>query len=136
MPHGVPPSFVKTASSVHRCLPAETIAAIALRSAQIVNPNERFSTLAPIKISPSVARSAAPTKYPLYGAYARLRTSFALAIRISSLEMDNRHSLPAFARFAIAIGHYLGMLFKSFLGDLSQDALALSVDDAQVRRPG
>jgi hypothetical protein len=45
---------------------AETIAE---RSAQIVNPNDRFSMLAPVTTDPSSHSKAAPTRNPEYGEY-------------------------------------------------------------------
>src|SRR6266851_1258701 len=50
--------------------PAATAWKIALRSAQIVWPNDAFSTLQPANTRPSDVRTAAPTGNRLYGQYA------------------------------------------------------------------
>jgi hypothetical protein len=44
--------------------PAVTAAVTAARSAQMVNPKERFSTLQPVKIRPLAHSNAAPTPKP------------------------------------------------------------------------
>ena len=52
----------------------------AARSAQMVSPNDRFSTLHPVKTSPPSVNNAAPTANFEYTAYACSLADFAAAI--------------------------------------------------------
>ena len=70
-PHGETPLRLTTAIAVNSRSPAATAAPTATRSAQIVRPNETFSTFTPWKIRPLAVRSAAPTGKFENGQYAR-----------------------------------------------------------------
>src|SRR6185437_16031239 len=77
-------SVTSTRCANSRC-PSEIAAATAARSAQIPAGYEEFSTLHPAITVPSGVSSAAPTRKPEYGAYARaIACSAALRIRASS----------------------------------------------------
>jgi hypothetical protein len=69
-PHGVTGVFEsETTTKASKSLsPSAMAAQMAALSAQIVKPNERFSTLHPMKIRPLFPRSAAPTANCEYGA--------------------------------------------------------------------
>ena len=73
-PHGeigrLPPTIANATNSFS---PAVMAPAIALRSAQIVNPYDALSMLHPAKISPELAINPAPTRRFEEGAYARAR---------------------------------------------------------------
>ena len=79
MPHGEAGSRspVTTAHAIGSRSPAAIIVMTAARSAQIVAPNDAFSTFVPTKMLPFFVAIAAPTAYFEYGEYDRFRTSFA-----------------------------------------------------------
>jgi len=60
-------SGVETASARNSRRPVPTALATAARSAQIVSPKERFSTLVPVTTVPSAHSRAAPTRKREYG---------------------------------------------------------------------
>ncbi len=68
-PTGAAESGVDIANAMNRRRPELTAASTALRSAQTVRPNERFSTFVPVKTEPSSQSSAAPTRKWEYGEY-------------------------------------------------------------------
>src|SRR6185369_2283946 len=84
-PHGIGPSSASATTAMARKdrAPWESAWNSATRSAQQVSPKLALSTLAPVKISPEVLRSAAPTRKPEYGATACERASSAAATRRS-----------------------------------------------------
>lgn len=94
---------------------------IATRSAQLVNPNEAFSMLQPANTEPSAAKSAAPTVYCEYGAYAWARARFAIWIRTRIVSVS-RSTLAA--RFFLVLGLVGGGFFS--------DMLCLDLDNAPV----
>ena len=59
--------LVAIASVVKSCEPSDTAFTSAVRSAHHVRPRLAFATLQPVKIRPSLARSAAPTWIFEYG---------------------------------------------------------------------
>src|SRR6266545_3761058 len=87
MPHGNPGSGpgVATAMANNSFALPSTAAATAFLSAHTHKPYEAFSTLAPVNTrfgSEAVrVNSTAPTVYPEYGAYARVRIASALRAR-------------------------------------------------------
>jgi hypothetical protein len=60
-PVGSSESGVQTAMAVKRRYPKAAAVVIEFRSAQVVNPKERFSTFTPVIIFPSSQSKAAPT---------------------------------------------------------------------------
>src|SRR5262249_11303623 len=68
-----------TAISANSRAPSESALSSATRSAQTVSAYVAFSTLQPVKIFPSLVRSAAPTLKFEYGAEAFVRASRAAA---------------------------------------------------------
>jgi hypothetical protein len=89
-------SPVTTAQAMGSRSPAAIIAITAPRSAQIVAPNDAFSTFVPTKMRPFLVAIAAPTAYFEYGEYESFLTALASSTRTSRSFASMAFFFPAF----------------------------------------